>query len=432
MSIGRSTQGRDIWVAKVSDNVAVDETEPEVLVDALHHARERLTLEQALYLLKDADRGTTRPIRRSARSSTRGRPGSSSRSIPTATSTTWAESRIASGARTARRPPARASSAPTSTATTTTAGAAAAARRRTRRPGTTAGRRPSRRPRRASCATSSTAGSSTASSRSGSTSRSTRTASRSSGRTATRRRDLPPDMTDRRLPDVRHDRAPMAARNGYTPMQSSDLYVTDGDQIDWMYGRHRIFSFTWELYPTAALRPTPPTTTRRTRSSPARRSATGRRSSTRSGSPTARTRAIDRQQANCGAFFDDFEGSKGWRANPDGTDTAVGGRWQRANPAPTATAMGRPRAARRDGLREPRARHGSGGRRVAQRQRSRRRRHDDPLRADRAAPAPVGPLTFRYYLAHARRRLARRLAPRLGGGGRRHAHARTRGARRRR
>jgi hypothetical protein len=33
-------------------------------------------------------------------------------------------------------------------------------------------------------------------------------------------------------------------------MQSSDLYVTDGDQIDWMYARHRIFSFTFELYPT--------------------------------------------------------------------------------------------------------------------------------------------------------------------------------------
>jgi hypothetical protein len=28
MSIGKSTQGRDIWVAKVSDNVTIDETEP--------------------------------------------------------------------------------------------------------------------------------------------------------------------------------------------------------------------------------------------------------------------------------------------------------------------------------------------------------------------------------------------------------------------
>jgi hypothetical protein len=42
----------------------------------------------------------------------------------------------------------------------------------------------------------------------------------------------------------------MAASNGYRAMQSSDLYVTDGDQIDWMYARHRIFSFTFELYPT--------------------------------------------------------------------------------------------------------------------------------------------------------------------------------------
>jgi carboxypeptidase T len=42
----------------------------------------------------------------------------------------------------------------------------------------------------------------------------------------------------------------MASRNGYTAQQSSDLYKTDGDFIDWMYGRHRIFAFTIELYPT--------------------------------------------------------------------------------------------------------------------------------------------------------------------------------------
>ncbi len=50
-SIGKSYEGRDIWAAKVSDNVALDENEPEVLVDALHHAAERLGVEQALYLL---------------------------------------------------------------------------------------------------------------------------------------------------------------------------------------------------------------------------------------------------------------------------------------------------------------------------------------------------------------------------------------------
>ena len=41
----------------------------------------------------------------------------------------------------------------------------------------------------------------------------------------------------------------MAATNGYTVRQSGDWYISDGDQIDWMYGRHRIFSFTVELYP---------------------------------------------------------------------------------------------------------------------------------------------------------------------------------------
>ena len=50
-SIGKSYQGRDIWAAKISDHVAIDEGEPEILFDALHHAREHLTVEQALYLL---------------------------------------------------------------------------------------------------------------------------------------------------------------------------------------------------------------------------------------------------------------------------------------------------------------------------------------------------------------------------------------------
>ncbi|MEA2620924.1 MAG: carboxypeptidase, partial [Chloroflexota bacterium] len=51
-SIGKSYQGRDLWMAKVSDNVAVDEAEPEVLFDSLHHAREHLSLEQNLALLR--------------------------------------------------------------------------------------------------------------------------------------------------------------------------------------------------------------------------------------------------------------------------------------------------------------------------------------------------------------------------------------------
>ena len=43
-----ATRAAPIWAAKVSDNVADDENEPEVLFDALHHAREHLTIEQIL------------------------------------------------------------------------------------------------------------------------------------------------------------------------------------------------------------------------------------------------------------------------------------------------------------------------------------------------------------------------------------------------
>jgi hypothetical protein len=49
--IGTSHQGRDIYALKVSDNVELDEAEPEVMFTANQHAREHLTVEMALYLL---------------------------------------------------------------------------------------------------------------------------------------------------------------------------------------------------------------------------------------------------------------------------------------------------------------------------------------------------------------------------------------------
>jgi hypothetical protein len=39
----------------------------------------------------------------------------------------------------------------------------------------------------------------------------------------------------------------MAASNGYTPQQASDLYPTSGDFTDWAYGAHRIFAYTFEM-----------------------------------------------------------------------------------------------------------------------------------------------------------------------------------------
>ncbi len=50
-SIGQSYEGRELYAAKISDNVVLEEGEPEVLIDALHHSNEHVTLAQALDLL---------------------------------------------------------------------------------------------------------------------------------------------------------------------------------------------------------------------------------------------------------------------------------------------------------------------------------------------------------------------------------------------
>jgi len=43
----------------------------------------------------------------------------------------------------------------------------------------------------------------------------------------------------------------MASSNGYTPQQSSDLYITDGSIDDWLWGDQRIFGYTFEMYPSS-------------------------------------------------------------------------------------------------------------------------------------------------------------------------------------
>ncbi|GJM45043.1 MAG: hypothetical protein DHS20C21_18850 [Gemmatimonadota bacterium] len=43
-SIGQSLEGREMWALKISDNAAVDENEPEVLICGNHHAREVISV----------------------------------------------------------------------------------------------------------------------------------------------------------------------------------------------------------------------------------------------------------------------------------------------------------------------------------------------------------------------------------------------------
>lgn len=61
--------------------------------------------------------------------------------------------------------------------------------------------------------------------------------------------DVPPDLTFDDWNTMVTMGQAMAAMNGYTPEQSSDLYITDGTIVDWEYGQHGILNYTFEMYP---------------------------------------------------------------------------------------------------------------------------------------------------------------------------------------
>ena len=251
-SIGESHRGRDIWAAKVSDNVATDEDEPEVLFDAAHHADEHLTVEQALYLFNtlvdnygDGPKVTRLVDSREIWIIFMLNPDGAEFDLGGDPYRDWRKNR---------------QSHPTNSHVGTDlnrnygfrwgccGGSSGKPASETYR-----GWEPFSAPE----------------------SRAMRDFVNSrvvDGRQQIRthitfhtngelilwpwgytRRNLAGDMT-------RADRAvfvamarDMAATNGYRVMQSSDWYITDGDQIDWMYGRHGIFSFTLELYPSLAI-----------------------------------------------------------------------------------------------------------------------------------------------------------------------------------
>lgn len=50
-SIGHTAEGRPIWMLKISDHPTIDESEPEVFFNALHHAREPISMMQLLYFM---------------------------------------------------------------------------------------------------------------------------------------------------------------------------------------------------------------------------------------------------------------------------------------------------------------------------------------------------------------------------------------------
>ncbi len=334
-SIGKSYQGRDIWMAKVSDNVSADEAEPEVLVDALHHAREHLSTEQALALLGwlTHDYGTDATVTRlvdtreifivfalnpdGMRYDLTGDPyrawrknrqrDSAGKAMFTDLNRNYEYHFGCCGGSSAKR---------------------AAITYRGPRPFSAPETRALR---------------NFVNSRviDGVQQIRTHVTLHTNGELVLwpygyTKTNIPPDMTTLdHATFVSLGRA-MAARNGYKAEQSSDLYITDGDQIDWMYARHRIFSYTFELYPKE------------------KKTVWGDHypDDSKIAAQTARNRSailllIDRAEcpyatlgaayanADCGPLFDDLEINRGWVVNAAGTDTATSGRWQVADPAPT-------------------------------------------------------------------------------------------------
>ena len=111
----------------------------------------------------------------------------------------------------------------------------------------------------------------------------------------------------------------VAALNGYKPAQGSDLYPVYGDQDDWAYHTYRIFGYTFEMKKGA-----------QNRYYPSKAELDADIAANRDAVLTFLEDADCPYRAagltrDCGPLYDDFEIDRGWRVNPNGTDTATPG-----------------------------------------------------------------------------------------------------------
>lgn len=130
----------------------------------------------------------------------------------------------------------------------------------------------------------------------------------------------------------------MASTNGYTPEQASDLYITDGTIDDWLWGVYKIFSFTFEMYPTGANPGFYPPDEQIVPQTTRNKEAVLRFLEY----SDCVYRIIGKESQYCGTgtppttvYSDNFETATGWTTNPSGTDTATTGQWERGVPQAT-------------------------------------------------------------------------------------------------
>lgn len=328
-SIGRSYQKRRIWVAEVSDNPGEHENEPEVMIDGLHHAREHLTVEMALYVLRllttqygrDTDLGkrVTRIVdSRRIWIIPMVNPDGLEYDLTGNPFRAWRKNRQPNGKGKPvgtdlnRNYDYKWHKAPAKPASENYRG-----KRPFSAPETRAirdfvlSRRVAGRQRIRTHISFHTAG---------------EYVLWPYGYTY---KDVPPDMTRLDQRTLRAMGRHMASTNGYRARQSSDMYPTFGDQIDWMYGTQRIFSFTFEMFPrTGSSRKHQPDE-RIARETKRNREAVLYLMEM----AACPYRAIGKAASHCGPLYDDFEVARGWKVDPQGKDTARSGAWSRGKPA---------------------------------------------------------------------------------------------------
>ena len=330
-SIGRSYEDRALWAVKISDNVATDEAEPEVLFDGLHHGDEHMSLEMTLAILGWLTDGYVANDPR-VRSLVDGReifivfavnPDGATHDIAgSGTYRNWRKNRQPSPGSSAlgtdlnRNYPHRwaccGGSSGTPSSSRYRGPAALSAPEARALSDFVKGRVVNGRQQIRAAISFHTTG---------------RLVMYPYGYTTT---NVPPDMTrDDHEAFVAMARR-FAATNGYRPIQASDLYISSGTSRDWLYGTYRLFAFTFEMSPDDAPFP----------------------ADAKIDDETGRNRAavldliqladcpfatIGKTRARCGAFDDDLEVDRGWKRDALGRDTATGGAWQRANPAATSS-----------------------------------------------------------------------------------------------
>jgi carboxypeptidase T len=246
--IGKSYEGRDIVAVKISDNVGTDEAEPEVLYDANHHAREHLTVEQALYLLGQFTKTYATDTRVKNIVDTRElwivpmvNPDGVEYDIASGSYRSWRKNRQPnSGSSYVGTDPNRnygynwgccgGSSGTTSSATYR---------------GPSAFSTPEVRAIRDFVNSRVVGGVQQIKAAIDFHSYSKLVLWPYGHTTANTATGMNADQANTFATLGRQ----LAATNGYTPQQSSDLYITDGDSLDWLWGVHKIFAFTFELYP---------------------------------------------------------------------------------------------------------------------------------------------------------------------------------------